>query len=259
MAEQYVNPFGGYAQGYGSGVDIAQRLQSGARQAREADWEHQYMDPLRLHGAQLTDTYNTKALPYQLDAANSGDISLRSRALRDQLDAAGQLATDTGDTNALNYAGHNFDPQGYYDQPSAELQNRADFPRNIQLGTLGINDYYRTMLGQGALLRGDAAVTRADETGGVANYTPPSARYFSSTPASAPAAAPAPTPSPAAAPTVPAFSALHPVAQGHVIHHVATALGVTPEQAAGHITGTTPLAPGVTPKAAPAPAPAVAS
>jgi hypothetical protein len=250
---EYVNPFGGYTQGYGSGVDIAQRLQAGARQARQQDWEHQYLDPLRLHGAQLTDTYNTKALPYQLDAANSGDISLRARALQDQLAAANEFSNDTGDTNLLNYAGHQYDPQGYYSQSATELSNRAAFPRNLSLANAAAMDNYRQLMGLGSLYRGDASLTRADNAGGVANYTPPSARYFSPATSATPSAAPAPTKAPTAAPTaapvatpkVPgqplAFHELDPMAQGHVIHHVSTALGVTPEQAAGHITGSAPL------------------
>jgi hypothetical protein len=265
----YVNPFGGYSAGYGQGVGQEVALQQGARQAREEDWQHQYMDPLRLSEAKRNDTYGNAALQPQIDSLAPGLQMLRDKAAGSQLGLASQYSVDLGQTGQLEDMSRRMFP-GAPQQSSDQLARRADFDHNLQMFGM-----------QNRQLMGEAAQTRADameehygrpygQAGGGFNidslFGPP-ATQAAPAPTGAPAPAPA-TPAPAPASTlspenkaaaaqwtpevearyramhaspgspqasaVP-FHAMYPEHQGHVINAVAQAMGVPHEQALAHI------------------------
>lgn len=76
MARQvYFDPYGMRQAGYDTGVQREMQVQDQTRRARAADWDYNYMAPLRLSGAQLENQYAQAALPYRI---NSLGINERS-------------------------------------------------------------------------------------------------------------------------------------------------------------------------------------
>jgi len=234
----YVNPFGAYAEGQVQGGEQERATQEGARRARAEDWQHRYLDPITLETDQRANELGRFRVPYEREAVNDASQQLRAQTIDARLRTAGGLLTATGDPNLVQDVAHYAD-SNYVNQPNADVINRNDFTRNIEMGNQDINRMYRTDLGAARMTSADAAVqnaqTRAQVAGRTAaggSYVPPSARAFGAPttpmpdlPTSAPTAAPAPaaTPgmAPAAAPAAPAAASYDGNDQAEVSPHAA--------------------------------------
>jgi hypothetical protein len=250
----YVNPFGSYAQGYGQGVQQENTLQQDTRKARDDDWTHNYLDPIKLDNAKLDNRYNHFALPYQEDGLNSSSQLLHSRVTDAQLATGANVATATGDTNPLNYAGQAADPM-YVNQSHESLAKRANFGHNLQVDKANTDAVYRQQVGQSDQEKAYAARYRADVYG---------ERYQPGAAAPAPVGAGGMFGSPASAPAHPAvaygydpqqhgeatqawmrdnhtpnYSTQHPQQQGQQIYDLSQSTGM-PLEAAHSVLSTTP-------------------
>jgi hypothetical protein len=248
----YVNPFGSYAQGYGQGIQQENTLQQDTRKARDDDWTHNYLDPIKLDNAKLDNRYNHFALPYQEDGLNSSSQLLHSRVTDAQLATGANVATATGDTNPLNYAGHAADPM-YVNQSHESLAERSDFGHNLQLDQANTNAGFREAQAQYYGDRGTAGLENANTR---ANARPGNAPVVGSTSMFGGAAS---TPAPTSAPQVPGYdpaqhgagtqawmqqyhqpnySTLDPVSQGHMIYGLSQSTGMPMETAHGVLSST---------------------
>lgn len=128
----YVNPFGGYAQGYGQGAQLEDELQQNTRRARQADWEAKYLNPEKVAQEQYTTRRDLEREPSEMQADPYAVSILRAKAINGDLDAAEQLGQMTGDYQGVNAVGQKYD-RNYAVQPGSALENRGDFNRALQL------------------------------------------------------------------------------------------------------------------------------
>lgn len=251
----YVNPFGGYAQGYGQGAQLEDELQQNARRARQADWENKYLNPDKAATSHLDLREGLAKEPYYNMALNDASRESRAGANNAQLDSATRFAEALRDVNPLNTAGRAADPF-YANQPTQQLLRQADLSRNMALGNAaatqyrdyGMGDYYRghnaATLGAAGLRSNNPAMYPAG----------PTSRGFPSAPAPAPAqnTAPAAPAAPSAtntlldggAPTdqginpqasVTPFQELGPITQAHIIHFTSQLTGHPIDAVHAHI------------------------
>jgi hypothetical protein len=228
----YVNPFGSYAQGYGQGVQQENTLQQDTRKARDDDWTHNYLDPIKLDNAKLDNRYNHFALPYQEDGLNSSSQLLHSRVTDAQLATGANVATATGDTNPLNYAGQAADPM-YVNQSHESLAERSNFGHNLQVDKANTDAGLRGAQAQNDVDRGAAALKNANT------------RANAPAPTSAPQV-PGYDPAQHGAGTQawmqqyhqPNYSTLDPVSQGHMIYGLSQSTGMPMETAHGVLSST---------------------
>lgn len=243
----YVNPFGGYAQGYTQGSELEDRLQQNARQARQEDWQSKYINPLTLAAAQRADTLGAYRLPYEESATNDASVESRARAAGAALDTGTKFAVATRDPSGIDtagryYLGPNFQGAG----PEANLRG-ADFERSLDIANAQANEFYRQALGDRALGQNQTALgVAAIRSNPAATAQPgPASRLFPTAPA-APAVAPGatpPTPSDSESPGVnpqgsalTPFHQLDPVHQAHILHYTSQLTGHPIDAVAQHIT-----------------------
>jgi len=247
----YVNPFGGYAQGYTQGSELEDRLQQNARQARQADWENRYINPdkaqqshVATREAQAQEPYYNQGLQPALDA-------LKADSFMKQLGAGTQAADITGNAVGVqnsflknygqNTGATDADIVGAVRLPAAE---------NFALG-LGRNQALQTTAGA----RGeaaDASMQRAlypvapapaaggyDYKGALNPFGTPAVPAAGATPAPPPEGSDAPGVNPQGSAITP-FHQLDPMAQAHAIHYTSQLTGHPPEAVAQHIASQMP-------------------
>jgi hypothetical protein len=242
----YVNPFGGYAQGYTQGSELENKLQQDARAARQADWEAKYLNPEKAQQAQYETRRDLSREPYEDYADPYAAGQIRDKYLEGHLGLGEGVYGDTGDTSAVNSVASQLNP--LYAPPSAQDQaRRLNFAREEKLySDTGLNAY-RQALGQGSMERGQAAQVAAGAR--AAAVAPPPAfpnRYGTAPAAAAPAAGTTPAAPPAAegasdqginpqGSVMKPFHELDPIHQAHILHYTSQLTGHPVEAVAQHV------------------------
>jgi hypothetical protein len=242
----YVNPFGGYAQGYGQGAQLEDQLQQDARRARQEDWESRYMNPIALDTARRTNELGAYRLPYEKEATNDASIQSRAGAENARLDTATRYALALRDPSLLNSAGESAIGSTYVPANAQTLLRGADFERNAAIANATANMQEKQALAGYYQGRDpttiEAAQIRANP--GTAAPPGPAQRLFPTVPTS-------PTVAPGAIPEQPAneespgvnpqgsaltpFHQLDPIAQAHVMHYTSQLTGHPIDAVAAHI------------------------
>lgn len=73
MRQVYFDPFGSYTAGHATGVNTQMGVERGAREARDSDFNYNYMMPLELRAAQRQDRLGEFGLPLQMNALRYAD------------------------------------------------------------------------------------------------------------------------------------------------------------------------------------------
>jgi hypothetical protein len=243
----YVNPFGGYAQGYGQGVQLEDELQQNARRARQADWESKYINPITLDTAQRANELGAYRLPYEKAATNDASIESRAGAQDKALDTATRYALALRDPSMLNAAGRSA-IQGYANRPDDVLLRGADYERNLGMSNAEAMQaqkeaYASYMYGRNPTA--EAVATIRSNPSAAAQQPGPAGRLFPQAPApTAPSVAPGATPaqpidseSPGVNPqgSMTPFHQLDPLHQAHILHYTSQLTGHPIDAVAQHI------------------------
>lgn len=251
----YVNPFGGYAQGYGQGLQQEDELQQNARRARQADWENKYLNPDKAETSHLDLREGLAKEPYYNMALNDASRESRAAANNAQLDTATRFAIALRDPSLLNAAGHTAIPS-YTNQPTPQLLGGADYERNIGIANAQAQQAEREAMAGYYSGRNpttvEAATIRANPAAGAppgpVNRLFPQAPMAPATPSSIPAAPAAPSGTnellnggasdqgvnPQGSTMLP-FHQLDPTHQAHILHYTSQLTGHPIEAVAQHI------------------------
>jgi len=247
----YVNPFGGYAAGYGQGAQQENETQLAARRARQMDWQAQYMNPdlaaeshLRLGYNQAAEPWREKALPVAYNTALADEQGKR-------------LGVDTGAAALFNNpTGMQTDFSQMYGGPSgtpnADLVSAAQRPQDIQaLGIIGRTDYEKAMMGAG-LMRAGADWQRAGAYAHSQEALHPAGGGFDPSWLGAPTAPDAPAVPSVHPVTAQALSGMPPEYAAHAIHLASQVSGHHPAAVHAAVVGALPTAPAPAATAPPA-------
>lgn len=245
----YVNPFGGYAQGYTQGSELENKLQQDTRAARQADWEAKYLNPEKAQQAQYETRRDLSREPYENQSDPYAAGQIRDKYLTEHLGLGENIYADTQDPSAVNSVASQVNPL-YAPQSPSDQANRLDYARNEKLfADQGLNAY-RQAMGLGSVERGQAAQTAAGARAAAVAPPPAFPNRYGTAPASA---TPAPAGVTPAAPTAPStdgasdqginyqgsvmkpFHELDPTHQAHILHYTSQLTGHPIEAVAQHV------------------------
>jgi len=247
----YVNPFGGYAQGYAQGNQMENQNQLDARRARQEDWQAKYMNPDLAAESHLQLGYNQAAEPWREKALPVGYGTAVADEQGRQLGVASGITAASGEAEPFRqfYAGLG---QGPLATSSDDIVGEARMPQAIQLAQARSMAAYRQGMGYDAYGRLLTGQQNADaHTAAVANRAPATAQFDPSWlgAPTVPGAAPVPAIHPA---TAQALSGMPPEYAAHAIHLASQVSGHHPAAVHAAVVGALPTAPAPAATAPPA-------
>ena len=111
----YLDPFGTYTSAFDKGVSRQMDIEANRRQARASDFDYNFMQPLRYSDAQISNQYNTAALPYRVRDLGYGERATKAGLFGQEYNIGQNLARDFGMVMPALSAFARYDPRYEYE------------------------------------------------------------------------------------------------------------------------------------------------
>ena len=111
----YLDPFGTYTSAYDKGMGRQMEVEAGRRQARTADFDYNFMQPIRYSDASLANQYNQQALPYRVRDLGYGERNTRAGLFNNEYGIGQMLARDFGMVMPALSSVTRYDPRYQYE------------------------------------------------------------------------------------------------------------------------------------------------